>query len=144
MKDCGPCSLCCKLLRVPIMDAPEGHWCKHASQCGEGCAIHAERPNFCKTFNCLWKQSPVLGPELRPDTCGIVFEAFFTDRIVIAMCDSADLWKAPAPAMLIQQMLSDGFAVWAIVGKERNLLLPVGDSIESAVDRSKSAFTRVM
>lgn len=65
-RSCGNCSMCCKLMSIPVFDKADGQWCSHARP-GKGCAIHAERPFFCRGFYCHWMLTPGLGPEWKPD-----------------------------------------------------------------------------
>jgi hypothetical protein len=53
-RECGSCSLCCKLL--PVRDRalikPASERCPH--QRHSGCAIYASRPFSCRAFFCGW------------------------------------------------------------------------------------------
>ena len=51
-RDCGDCSLCCKLHRTDFKE--EYQWCK-SCDVGNGCKIYNTRPQVCKDFKCLWK-----------------------------------------------------------------------------------------
>ena len=68
---CGPCTLCCKVYAVPDVQSPAGQWCRHA-RTGKGCGIHADRPQHCRSFHCLWMTESWLGPEWRPDRARMV------------------------------------------------------------------------
>jgi hypothetical protein len=71
-RDCGSCSLCCKVYDVPPIDnKPQGVWCKHCKP-GRGCGIWQERPQFCRDYHCQWFFIPSLGPEWRPDVAKFV------------------------------------------------------------------------
>ncbi len=52
-RQCGTCSLCCKLPIVPETESPAGEWCRHC-QVGKGCRIYAARPERCRAFHCGW------------------------------------------------------------------------------------------
>ena len=71
MRECGSCSLCCKLERINEFDKPARCWCEHAFIAGSGCAIFGkpERPQVCNTFSCLWRDGKV-PEEMRPDQIG--------------------------------------------------------------------------
>jgi len=75
-RECGPCSMCCRLLPVAQLDKPADQWCVHARPGRGGCAIYADRPPACRSFSCLWLTSPETLPdeELRPDRCHAVFD----------------------------------------------------------------------
>ena len=49
---CGECTVCCTVMAVPELHKPNRRACDHV--CDEGCAIHAERPQDCRDFHCLW------------------------------------------------------------------------------------------
>jgi hypothetical protein len=51
-RECGSCSLCCKVMGVPEVKADHA-WCRHARP-GKGCAIYQARPGVCRSFNCGW------------------------------------------------------------------------------------------
>ena len=69
---CGPCSLCCTLLRVDELAKLGGTPCVH-QLAGAGCAIHPRRPAVCRSYRCLWLQGR-LGPGDRPDRLGAVLD----------------------------------------------------------------------
>ena len=51
--------------------------CRHV--CEAGCAIHAERPGSCRSFECQWLRGVLevdggLDTQLRPDVCGVIFD----------------------------------------------------------------------
>jgi Fe-S-cluster containining protein len=67
-RSCGPCSLCCTLLRVDELNKRAGHDCVH--QRGEqGCGIYETRPQICRSYMCLWRQGGLEDDE-RPDLTG--------------------------------------------------------------------------
>lgn len=58
-RECGECSLCCRLLDVPEIGKPRKGWCRHAVP-GKGCAIYADRPPVCKGYACNWLMTPTM------------------------------------------------------------------------------------
>ncbi len=68
---CGACTLCCKVYDVPAVESVAGQWCRH-TKAGQGCAIHATRPDHCRAFHCLWMTESWLGPEWKPDRAKMV------------------------------------------------------------------------
>jgi hypothetical protein len=73
MRECGDCSLCCKILAIPKgegfpFDKPINEWCKHCSP-GNGCRVHGtpEFPKLCKGFVCTWLTNPYCAEELKPN-----------------------------------------------------------------------------
>ena len=67
MRDCGDCTLCCKL--PAIKDFKEGYsWCKNCD-IGKGCKIYETRPKPCIDFDCMWKDERT-NEELKPNKVG--------------------------------------------------------------------------
>lgn len=72
---CGECTVCCTVMAVPELHKPNRRACTHV--CDEGCAIHAERPQDCRDFHCLWLRGAVGdGERERPDQLGVMFDQF--------------------------------------------------------------------
>lgn len=67
-RGCGPCSLCCDLFPVPELAKDGGSRCEFCSP-PDGCAIHASRPDVCRSFDCAWLKGWE-GEEFRPDRAG--------------------------------------------------------------------------
>ena len=70
-RECGDCSLCCKVLRIPELEKPKDHWCFNFVR-GRGCGIYPDRPQSCRTFHCAWLTEPTLGPEWKPSVSKMV------------------------------------------------------------------------
>jgi len=119
---CGSCTLCCKLLDIPVLKKPQGKWCAHCD-IGKGCSIYETRPAPCHDFACVWLESQgqknPLPPDLRPDRCKVVL-TFTPDRKdVLGFCDPAspDAWKG-APLRLLQIIAAQGHRVMFGNGRE--------------------------
>jgi hypothetical protein len=52
-RQCGSCTLCCKVLKIPETESEKGAWCRHCVT-GKGCAIYEQRPQRCRDFICGW------------------------------------------------------------------------------------------
>ncbi|GJE76361.1 CxxCxxCC domain-containing protein [Methylorubrum suomiense] len=91
---CGPCTLCCKVYEVPAVESPAGRWCKHL-KAGSGCGIHAQRPDHCRAFHCLWMTEEWMGPEWRPDRAKMVLSLDPVTRFMNVQVDpgQANSWK---------------------------------------------------
>ncbi len=69
-RECGDCSLCCKLLAIPELNCGEGDWCALCNP-PKGCGSYENRPPSCHDFECLWLQGRM--PEnLKPNRIGAV------------------------------------------------------------------------
>lgn len=53
MRQCGECSLCCKLIEITEIGKPARQWCPDWDK-GKGCTIYENRPDVCRNFSCLW------------------------------------------------------------------------------------------
>lgn len=99
-RDCGGCTMCCKLLAVPALDKPRGQLCRHCTP-GKGCDIYRNRPGVCRDWNCGWQIWHWLGPEWYPRESGIVINPNLSldpDRSAIDFhVDPADpdRWRNP-------------------------------------------------
>lgn len=69
-RECGSCSLCCKLLVVPELGKVGGVWCVRWAK-GKGCTDYEARPGSCRAFSCAWLRGGV-GEHWRPDRSRMV------------------------------------------------------------------------
>ena len=65
-RECGTCTLCCKVAAVEELSKPNGVWCHHCVK-GQRCTIYERRPASCYNFYCQWMLQPLLGPEWKPE-----------------------------------------------------------------------------
>jgi hypothetical protein len=112
-RECGTCTMCCKVFRIAELDKAEGRWCRHVVQ-GRGCGIHATRPGVCRTFYCHYLRNPHLGPEWKPEQAKFVLYIEMEGRRMVVAADAAApvAWrKAPYYAQ---------FKRWALAGARSN------------------------
>jgi hypothetical protein len=75
----------------------------------------------------VWYVNPGLPDELRPDKCGVIFEAFGSHKVVLAMVDPdrPRAWQDPVPTSMITSLVHGGYAVViTTTGKDRYFVLP--------------------
>lgn len=65
-RECGKCSMCCKLLHITELNKPANKWCGHCKPGYGGCSIYDTRPQICRSFACGWLMSETVGPEWYP------------------------------------------------------------------------------
>jgi len=70
---CGPCSLCCTVLRVDELKKLGGVSCDKLGPEGTGCSIHDTRPRICRNYRCLWLQGKLEDSD-RPDQLGAILD----------------------------------------------------------------------
>jgi hypothetical protein len=71
-RSCGKCSMCCKFFIIPEVDKAKDEWCRHCRPGKGGCMIYDQRPDVCKTFECMWKHNPMVGDKWYPARCKMV------------------------------------------------------------------------
>jgi hypothetical protein len=85
-RDCGTCTLCCKVYEVPDLKKPAGRWCQHCTP-GRGCGIHATRPDHCRSFFCFYMTEGWLGPEWKPEVSKFVVTIDPLSRYMMVQVD---------------------------------------------------------
>jgi hypothetical protein len=75
MRQCGGCTLCCKLLPVPPLKKLAGHRCQHQRH-GKGCAVYetSAMPASCSIWNCRWLVNNDTADQSRPDRSHLVID----------------------------------------------------------------------
>ena len=122
MRQCGSCSLCCKVLSVNELDKPVNKWCSHAKK-GGGCTIYGDHPQECKVFNCLWLQGALTKKE-RPDKIHAVL-SITNDGKNLVIHEDTPYRGSGAIALKdkIRDLLKDGQKVIIVDGDSRRMLL---------------------
>lgn len=69
---CGPCSMCCSVLRVDELGKLGGTPCPKLAPAG-GCGIHSTRPGVCRAYRCAWLEGKFREDD-RPDLLGAVVD----------------------------------------------------------------------
>lgn len=70
-RECGSCTLCCRVIGVNALNKPANIWCEHCDPTS-GCQIYEERPDECRVFMCLWLNDERLPDWARPDKTHVV------------------------------------------------------------------------
>lgn len=131
-KTCGPCTFCCKVMAVSELGKPAGAACLHV-RAGRGCGIYAERPQGCRTFECVWLMDPEMPHRFRPDQTKVMLDRDHEGRRLIARCDPANplAWRRnPIHAALkgyAQDHWGTGRIVMAVAGRRAWVITPKED-----------------
>ena len=84
-RQCGTCTLCCKVAAVEEFKKPNGVWCPH---CARGsCTIYERRPPSCRSFYCQWMVEKGLGPEWKPERAKFALVKTESGRRLTALVD---------------------------------------------------------
>jgi hypothetical protein len=131
-RECGSCSLCCKVLPVPTLYKPAGQWCKHFAA-GTGCSIHQLRPKSCRSFECLWLQEEWLDDSWKPNACKFVMAYEYDGQALVIYPDNKtpSAWRAE-PYQTVLRALAERHAgenrlVMIHEPKRRLILMPDQD-----------------
>jgi hypothetical protein len=128
-RDCGTCTLCCKVYDVPTLAKPVGKWCSHCTP-GKGCGIHETRPVHCRSFFCLWMTDAHFTPEWKPDRCKFVMSVDPVTRFLNIQVDpgSPNAWRTePYHRQLVtwaRQMVAEERFVIVFLNKAATIVLP--------------------
>ncbi len=128
-RECGSCSLCCKVLEVQAVFKAAGEWCRHF-RAGTGCEVHKLRPKSCRDFSCLWLQEDWLGDEWKPSVAKFVMAWEYDGQVLAVMVDPKvpNAWRAEpyhtALKMLAERHMSENRLVMVVEPKRRILVLP--------------------
>ena len=112
-RSCGTCALCCKVFAIAELDKGVQQWCRHVVQ-GQGCGIHAERPETCRLFFCHWLRNPHLGPEWQPNRARFLIYIEAEGRRMVVAPDSG------APSAWRREPYYAQFKRWALAGARNN------------------------
>jgi hypothetical protein len=130
-RQCGSCSLCCKVLVIPELSKPAGPWCEHCNP-GRGCSIYADRPPVCRAFGCQWLLDASFGDEWLPTRSKMVLRMLPNEHTgglalhVYVDRDYPNAWrKSPYHKQLKDR--STRILVGIHIGKRRVLVRPDRD-----------------
>jgi hypothetical protein len=131
-RECGSCSMCCKVYNISEINKPAGKWCTHCKP-GKGCVIHDALPNQCAEFNCLWRTQETIGPAWKPDQARMVLTSSPLTGFIQVQVDSStpQAWqKQPYYGQLHQwakNNLQKGIYVIVFINENATLVMPDQD-----------------
>lgn len=94
-RQCGECTLCCKLVPVQELDKQANTRCQH-QRFKKGCAIYGKRPHSCKTWTCRWLTNQDTYDLPRPDRAHYVIDVI-PDYVTVS--DNKDQTPIKIPAI---------------------------------------------
>jgi hypothetical protein len=143
-RQCGDCSLCCKVMAIEELAKPAGRWCRHCKP-GRGCLTHETRPSECRDFNCLWLIDQRFGAHWKPSKSKLVVTTS-EDGLEIR-CDPTfpDAWRRRPYHGEIKTLAASGEAhdvsVLVMVG-ERMILVSSDREFDLGVVRADERIVR--
>ena len=129
-RECGDCTMCCKIMGIIELDKPPGIWCGHCKP-ARGCAIYESRPRECRTFVCGWLHSPDLDERWKPSVCKFLLMDSDGDTQIVVDPARPDAWKKEPYYSCFkawaQRGLDEGAKVIVAIGKRAIVILPDRD-----------------
>src|SRR6266536_411497 len=116
-RECGNCTLCCKLLGVKELSKPQGQWCEHCAV-GVGCKVYDTRPAECRHFTCMWLAG-MIAEELTPDKVRRVFTVTNNRVTVDVDPHRPDAYKTGVVRDCINRCTAKGQVVVISIGTEK-------------------------
>jgi len=115
-RECGDCTLCCKVMAIEELAKPASSWCSHCKP-GHGCLIYADRPAECQTFSCLWLVDDQLDPHWKPNKSKLVLTT--SEDGIEVRCDPGfpDAWRKEPFRSEIRE--------WAVSGETLDITVVV-------------------
>ena len=121
-RDCGGCTMCCKLIGVPAMEKPPGQWCSEC-EIAVGCKIHETRPQMCRDFLCAWAQG-IAPLNAKPDRTRVVLSWTLDGKYPVAYVypERPDAWKKEPLGSWLDNMATILGRVFIVCGNKRYFL----------------------
>lgn len=126
-RQCGDCTLCCKVMAIEELAKPASSWCPHCKP-GRGCLIYPDRPTECQTFRCLWLVNDRLDQQWKPNKSKLVLTT--SEDGIEVRCDPGfpDAWRKEPYRREIREWAMSGethdVTVVVIVGQKMILVAP--------------------
>jgi hypothetical protein len=128
-RNCGTCTLCCKVYDVPSLAKPMGKWCPHCAP-GKGCGIHETRPDHCRSFFCLWMTDGAMPDAWKPERSRFVLSVDARTRFLNVQVDpgAPNAWRGEPFIRQFrawaQAMLAEERFVMVYVNRAATVILP--------------------
>jgi len=124
-RECGDCTLCCKLLAIPELGKRKDVWCPNCDQSGNKCMVYETRPDSCRAFDCLWLHG-YGGEELWPRKSHIVMGTTINEECNLVLYVDKfykDAWrKEPWDSFINSFLKKTGKKVFIVCGDKRTVL----------------------
>lgn len=146
-RDCGTCTLCCKVYRVAVLAKPEGVWCGHCD-IGKGCKIHATRPIHCRQFFCLWRMDASIPDDWKPERSKLAISIFPDNGFVYVQVDpgSPQAWRREPYFTGLKRwsesLLPKGRHLIVFVNDKATLIMPTGPVFMGAMSPGEGFMVR--
>jgi hypothetical protein len=135
-RECGSCSMCCKLMGVAEIKKPRGVMCTLHKR-GKGCTVHKAEgmPKACDTFVCMWlgDKERMFGEDWRPDKLRLIWTTTAKEKVLAVWLhrrDKKQLRREDVMRTLVN-LASAGYTVMGMIdGDVIPLAAPKGSVVQ--------------
>ena len=124
-RQCGNCTLCCKVMAIEELAKPANAWCPHCKP-RRGCPIYDDRPAECRSFSCVWLVNDLLEEHWRPSKSKLVLTT--SEDGIEVRCDPGfpDAWRREPFRSELREWAASGetldTTVLVIIGRRMTLV----------------------
>ena len=124
-RQCGNCTLCCKVMAIEELAKPANAWCPHCKP-RRGCLIYDDRPAECRSFSCVWLVNDLLEEHWRPNKSKLVLTT--SEDGIEVRCDPGfpDAWRREPFRSELREWAASGetldTTVLVIIGRRMTLV----------------------
>ncbi len=131
-RDCGSCTMCCKIMGISEIDKVRNKWCPHCA-IGKGCKIYETRPPSCRLFYCQYLRDARIPEHWKPSRSRMVLSyAGNAGRLSIFVdSDRSDAWRKEPYYSDLKTWAKNGVAtktyIVVFIGDDLTVVLPDRD-----------------
>jgi uncharacterized cysteine cluster protein YcgN (CxxCxxCC family) len=107
MNKCGDCGICCKVCHIDELKKPAGVLCWLYKE-DTGCNDYENRPQDCKTYQCVYITQETIDIKYRPDKLGVIFEQPFGKQYWVGVELEENALQKEDCKRLVRAMNNDG------------------------------------
>ncbi|MCW6507904.1 hypothetical protein [Lichenifustis flavocetrariae] len=130
-RECGACTMCCKVYRIEALGKPDGVWCTHCVV-GSSCKIYPDRPDDCRDFFCLWRTDATLPDSWKPNVSKLTISLFPKNGFLYVQVDPStpQAWRKEPYFSTLKtwsaSLLQRGRHILVFVRDQATLIMPSG------------------
>lgn len=123
-RECGGCTLCCKLVGVTQIAKPRNKWCGFCTP-GVGCQVHEKEhiPASCDSFACAWLMG-IGSDAARPDKTKVVLITNGERLSAVNDPSSPGAWREGEIGAMLRQAAKSGTMTMVVTGNRALVLGP--------------------
>jgi hypothetical protein len=130
-RSCGTCVACCVTPRIATSEISKKANTVCDNCTGSGCAIYDTRPQVCRDYLCLWRQTAEMDDSWRPDRSGVILFAIPAPPgyatamgLELMLTEGEDSIRRPWFASFVAMYVREHRAIFMTINDVRALLNP--------------------